>query len=218
MTAFTHIVSLGHRCRTAQRLRDHFGYKTAFPFDWWITPLAGGTAFLRDWDLERLYDPSQLRRPLRPSGRTPYIEHADYRVRLQHEFPLDGPNGNVLDGWQDHIAQAKERTGHLMEKFDQLNRPDRKVLFVRELRKEEEGDLRGVAALREAALTRVPRAEVSFLLISRIGMEAKGWRALKINDPITEPWTGTPAIWDAALETLGYSFERREGWGEVEKV
>ena len=215
MTGFSHIVSLGYRCRTTQRLREHFGFKTAFPFDWWITPLAGGAAFLRDWDVERLYDPARLREARR-WGRTAYIEHTGYHVRLQHEFPMDEARVHVLKGWRAHIAEAKARTAHLMAKFEQLDRPDRRVLFVRELKAGEDGDLAGIAALRSAALARAPRAEASFLLISRSGVEAPGWRALRIDDPVKEPWTGTPAIWEAALGPLGYRFERREGWGAAE--
>jgi len=216
VTAFSHIVSLGHRCRTTQRLRDHFGFKTAFPFDWWITPLAGGVAFLGDWDAERLYDLSALREVHR-RGRTAFIEHTGYGLRLQHEFPMD-ESLNVLPGWPSHIAEARARTIHLMQKFDQLNRSDRRVLFVRELMAHEQGDLAGIAALRQAVLDRTPKAQASFLLISASAVEAEGWRPLRIDDPLKEPWQGTPEIWDAALATLGYSFERRPGWGELEKV
>ena len=215
MTAFSHIVSLGYRCRTTQRLRDHFGFKTAFPFDWWITPLAGGAQFLADWDVERLYDPSQLRE-VRRWGRIRYIEHAGYGLRLQHEFPMDAKLTEVLPGWRGHVAEARARTAHLMQKFDLLNRPDRNVLWVRELRHSEEMRPAAIAALRQAVLDRLPRARSSFLLISASGREAPGWRGLKIDDPVKEPWTGTPEIWDAALGALGHSFERRPGWGEVE--
>ena len=217
MTAFSHIVSLGYRCRTTQRLREHFGFRTAFPFDWWITPLAGGSRFLADWDVERLYDPSQLRE-VRRWGRIRFIEHAGYGLRLQHEFPMDSKQTHVLPGWRDHIGQARSRTAHLMQKFDLLDRPDRKVLWVRELTGAEEGQPAAVAALRQAVLGRSPRANSSFVLISASGLEAPGWQALKIDDPVKEPWTGTPAIWDAALATLGHGFERRAGWGDVERT
>ena len=215
VTAFSHIVSLGYRCRTTQRLRDHFGFKTAFPFDWWITPLAGGAAFLRDWDAGRLYDLARLK-PHRRWGRTLYIEHADYGLRLQHEFPMDLKREHVLPGWERHIAEARSRTTHLMRKFDQLNRADRRVLFVRELMPREQGDRGGIAALRQAVLDRAPLAQAEFLLVSPQGVQAPGWRTLRIDDPLKAPWTGTPAIWDAALGGLGYSFERRPGWGEVD--
>ena len=217
MTAFSHIVSLGYRCRTTQRLRDHFGFKTAFPFDWWITPLAGGVGFLRDWDAGRLYDASRLK-PHRRWGRILYIEHRDYGLRLQHEFPMDLKHEHVLPGWERHIAEARSRTTHLMQKFDQLNRPDRRVLFVRELMAGERDDLGGVAALRQAVLDRAPLAQAEFLLVSPSGVKAPGWRTLRIEDPVKEPWTGTPAIWDAALATLDCRFERRPGWGGVESA
>jgi len=214
VTAFTHIVSLGYRCRTTQRLRDHFGFRTAFPFDWWITPLAGGAAFLRDWDVDRLYDPARLK-PARRWGRTLYVEHTGYRIRLQHEFPMDIAREHVLAGWQGHLAEARSRTRHLMQKFDQLDRPDRRVLFVRELMPAEQGDQGAIATLRQTVLDRAPRAEAEFLLVSASGVEAEGWRALRIDDPVKTPWTGAPAIWDAALGSLGFRFERPEGWGEV---
>jgi hypothetical protein len=217
VTAFSHIVSLGFRCRTTQRLREHFGFKTAFPFDWWITPLAGGAAVLRDWDLGRLYDPAELREARR-WGRTIYIEHRGYGVRLQHEFPMDLRREHVLPGWREHIGEARARTAHLMAKFDLLDRPDRKVLFVRELTPDEQRDPAGIEALRQAALARTPRAESSFLLISPEGVKADGWISLKVSDPVRTPWTGTPALWDAALATLGFRFERREGWGEEARV
>jgi hypothetical protein len=212
---FTHIVSLGYRCRTTQRLREHYGFKTAFPFDWWITPLASAVRVLRDWSLERLYDPAMLREARR-WGRTLYIEHADYRIRLQHEFPMDDARRHVLPGWRDHLDQARTRTGHLMQKFDALDRKDRKVLFVRELKPGEADSRTQLARLREAVLAHAPRAQAQFLLISPQGAQADGWVPLKIDDPRAEPWTGTPEIWDAALAGLGFRLERPAGWGQAE--
>ena len=213
MEGFTHIVSLGYRCRTTQRLREHYGFKTAFPFDWWITPLASAVRVLRDWDLDRLYDPARLRE-VRRWGRTIYVEHDDYRIRLQHEFPMDEARRRVLPGWQSHIAEARTRTGHLMNKFGALDRKDRKVLFVRELRAGEEGRAGRLGELREAVLAHAPKAEARFLLISRRGVAADGWTPLAIDDPRAEPWTGTPEIWDAALAGLDFHLERPAGWGQ----
>jgi hypothetical protein len=211
---FTHIVSLGYRCRTTQRLREHYGFKTAFPFDWWITPLAGAVAVLRDWDLERLYDPDQLCE-IRRWGRALYIEHNHYRVRLQHEFPMDDARRCVLPGWRAHIGEAKARTAHLMKKFDALDRRDRKVLFVRELMAGEPGQAGRLAELREAALAHVPKADARFLLLSPRGVGAAGWIPLGIDDPRAEPWTGAPEIWDQALASLGFRLERPAGWGQT---
>ncbi len=105
-TAFSHVASLGRRCRTTHRLRRFFGFDTAFPFDWWITPLDGAVRFLRDWDLERLYDPARLR-DVRRWGRSRYVEHADYRIRLQHEFPMDEARQRVLPGWRAHAHHRR---------------------------------------------------------------------------------------------------------------
>ena len=214
MTGFSHIVSLGYRCRTTRRLRDHFGFETAFPFDWWITPVEGAVRFLKDWDLDRLYDERGLRE-VRRWGRIAYVEQPAYGIRLQHEFPTDEARERVLPGWRAHLDGARSRTAHLMRKFDQLDRPDRTVLFVRELMQGEERAPARLAELRHAVLERVPQARAEFVLISRSGVEAPGWRALKIDDPVRRPWSGTPAIWDAALATLGATFERRSGWGET---
>jgi Putative papain-like cysteine peptidase (DUF1796) len=214
---FTHIVSLGCRCRTTQRLREHYGFKTAFPFDWWITPLQSAVRVLRDWDLGRLYDPAQLGE-VRRWGKTIYVEHADYRIRLQHEFPMDDERRKVLPGWRAHIGAAKARTGHLMAKFDALDRNDRKVLFVRELRPGEERQRQTLADLREAVLAHAPRADSRFLLISPDGAPAAGWIALKVDDPRKEPWTGTPEIWDAALASLGFRLERPASWGRSDAI
>lgn len=41
------MISLGGRCETAFQLRRLGGASRAFPFDWWITPLAGVASLLR---------------------------------------------------------------------------------------------------------------------------------------------------------------------------
>ena len=170
--------------------------------------LAGGARFIRDWDAERLYDPDRLRAASR-WGRVPYIEHRDYGIRLQHEFPMDERRQHVLPGWAGHIQAARVRTMHLMDKFDRLGRPGRQVLFVRELMPGEERRAALIADLRRAVLERTRQDSGVFLLISRNGVEVEGWTPLRIDDPVEEPWTGTPAIWDAALSGLGLSFERQ---------
>ncbi|MEI9965528.1 MAG: hypothetical protein WDM92_13485 [Caulobacteraceae bacterium] len=58
MTSFTDVVSLGYRCRTTRRIRDHFGVEAAYPFDWWITSAKGAMRFLRTWDVDDLFDPA----------------------------------------------------------------------------------------------------------------------------------------------------------------
>lgn len=206
MSGYFHIVSLGHRCRTTQRLREHFGYTTAFPFDWWITPVEGLIRFMHDWDADRLYRSDQLfvRHNLFQKA---WVENREYGFRLVHEF--------TRDRWRlasrrflEEVPVLKARTAHLMARFDDLDPKQRTVLFVRTLMASEEGDAAAFEELRRAVIARVPRARPEFVLISRTGIAAEGWIPLKIDDPSTERWSGDPVVWDTALSTLGFHLHR----------
>jgi len=206
VSGFFHIVSLGYRCRTSHRLREHFGHSTAFPFDWWITPIEGLIRFLDDWDVDRLYRPDQLRVHHKLFQKA-WVENREYGFRLVHEF--------TRNRWRlatrqflDEAPQVKARTAHLMAKFDELDSKRRRVLFVRNVSLREEGDAAGCEALRQAVLRRVPRADPEFLLISNSGMAAEGWIPLKVDDSLKEPWSGDPAAWNTPLSTLGFRLHR----------
>lgn len=203
MTDFTDIVSLGWRCRLAERLRKHYGFDQAFPFDWWITPLRGGGDFLREWDAGVLYDPALLSEEAGRHGDIAFVRNERYGIKLQHEFPrVDG--GAIAPGWQDHLGQARARTEHLMARFDALNDPVRRVLFVRELTSGETERPKPLARLREAVLRRTPRAETAFLAITPQPAALEDWQSLTIDDPKPNPWQGDAAVWDAALASLGH--------------
>ena len=206
MSGYFHIVSLGHRCRTTQRLREHFGFTTAFPFDWWITPIEGLIRFMHDWDADRLYRPDQLfvRHNLFQKA---WVENREYGFRLVHEFTRDRwrlASGRFLE----EVPVLKARTAHLMARFDDMGPKQRTVLFVRTLMASEEGDAAACEALRRAVIARVPRARPAFVLISRTGMPAEGWIPLKIDDPSKEPWSGDAPLWDEALSSLGARLHR----------
>lgn len=202
MRILTHVISLGYHCRTARRLRDHYGFNSSLPFDWWLTPLDGAVRFLNDWDVETLYDP-RLLKERRVKGRLANIVNAKYDIRLEHEFPRDGTE-SVLPGWRDHIDQAKARTAHLMGKFERMNRTNRRILVVRELSPEEVGQGGLQRDLFETVCRRLGRARLRFVLISPTGVEAPDWIPLKIDDR-TEDWQGDAALWDDALDRLGFT-------------
>lgn len=202
MRIFTHVISLGYHCRTARRLRDHYGFNSSLPFDWWLTPLEGAVRFLNDWDLEALYDP-RLLKERHVKGRLANIVNARYGIRLEHEFPRDEAE-SVAAGWREHIAQAKARTAHLMDKFDRMNRTNRRLLVVRELAAEECGQASLQRELYQTLCRRLGRARLRFLLISPTGVEAPDWISLKIDDR-TEDWQGDAALWDEALDRLGFT-------------
>ena len=203
MIAFTDVVSLGYNCRTTHRLREHFATRRAFPLDWWVTPLKGAVNFLRDWDLERLYDPQHLCE-IAGDDQVAYIENALYGIKLQHEFPLGEGKLGVLPGWRDHIEQAKSRTRFLMDRFDGLNERGNRILFVRELGPDERRAPQLCIYLKQLIRGRLPLARCVFLLISADGMSVQGWHALKVDDPTIVPWWGNPQIWDRALSSLGF--------------
>lgn len=216
MSNFTNIVPIGYRCRPTRRLRSHFGYESRFPFDWWLTPVDGLIRFLRDWDVERLYDRKRLRVVQRLFGQ-PYVENVEYRIRLVHEFPR-GRRDMILNTWVDHIEEARSKTFYAMEKFDALNAPHRRVLFVRNMAQDEERRPKeACAALREAVLARMPQADCSFLLISTNGVEAEGWIPLKVVDRSKDSWEGDPAAWDPPLASLGFTLKQKPGEDERER-
>ena len=204
MNPFTDIVSLGYRCRVARRLRDHYGTAIAYPFDWWITPIEGAVRFLHDWDVDALYRTDRLALTWR-WGFKSYVRNRDYGITLAHEFPLDTAE-RVRPGWRALTANPKSRTTALMKRFRLLNRPSRRVLFVRDLAPGEER-IEACTALREAVMARADPPQATFLLISRNGFEAPGWLSLRIDDRSVD-WQGDPALWDPALASLGFKLKK----------
>src|SRR5665213_3926152 len=118
MKSFTALVSLGYRCRSTQRLREFFGVDSAYPFDWWVSPLKGVVRLLREWDIEQLLDLEMLQE-VHAGRHVAYVRHRRYGVKLQHDFPLDGKY--VAPGWQDHLPAVNARISYLMRKLDRLS-------------------------------------------------------------------------------------------------
>lgn len=125
--SYRHIISLGTTCRSAHHIRRHFGVTEAYPFDWWIFPLAATLSFLEDPNLEKLYDEERLV-PIREKGRLITVLNEHYGIQLFHEFPRE--NGEVISNFADHIAAPKERTRILLERLFSLPKQD-PILFVK---------------------------------------------------------------------------------------
>lgn len=204
MNSFTDIVPLGYRCRITQRLRDHFGVSSAYPFDWWVSGMKGVSRVLRDWDVDRLFDPAELVE-IRTDEGVACIRHESYGLKLQHDFPKK--RGMIRWDWRKHLDEAKSRTGHLMRKFEALDDPARTVLFCREVAPFDKSLTSTAQVVKRLIEARLPQARTAFLLISSDGVEAPGWRSLKIDDPADEPWYGRAEIWDPALASLGFRYE-----------
>jgi hypothetical protein len=202
---FDHIVSLGHRCRVAYNLRRTFGFETAYPFDWWVTPLRGLSAFLHDPSVSRLYDPALLK-PLAGEGGIRAIRNIHYGIRLDHDFPR-GPDGRVCDDWRDHLDRPRSRTEHLVRRFMDLPAGSR-ALFVH-ASTEVEGQRASddyealILGVHQRLGRMFPQVERSLLLIDPpVPLEATGVATLQINDASPE-WRGAPELWTERLLSLG---------------
>lgn len=182
----THIVSLGPVCSTSLNLRRHFDFDTAYPFDWWYTPEPGLAAFLRDPDIDRLYDPFELERIETP----PTVRHRTLGIYLHHEFPRrwDQPEEPVVEGFLDHLDAPRKRTRYLLDRWRRLDAPRERLLLVRE-------DLAGPDI--EAAL--------------QATLRHADWCLVSVAGPPMEPahgWRRDPASWDAVLDALGVDLDR----------
>lgn len=200
---FTDIVPLGHRCRMTRRLRDHFGFETAFPFDWWLTPAKSVLRFLEEWDVGKLFDPDELEE-VGANGAIQLIRNRRYGIKLQHDFGV--VDSAIPPDWRDRIPQAKARTAYLMARFEGLNDPRRRILFCREYTETDGGGEIVYKAIRKAMAKRLPLAKRNFVLVSGTGFAPYGWVPLVIDDPSERPWTGDPTRWDPALASLGWTF------------
>ena len=205
---FDHVVALGYNCRVAYNLRRTFGFKTAYPFDWWVTPLPALAAFLHDPSLDRLYDPALLE-PVIKGGGIHSIHNAHYRIQMEHEFPKL-KNGFVRDDWIEFVNEPRTRTDYLLRRMREIPAGSR-VLFVRWTKRMERRELgeRFEPLMRDVlhGLEQMfPAVRRSVLLVDPpVRIEAPGVMAVRIPDPIRD-WKGTPELWTKAL--LGMGLER----------
>jgi hypothetical protein len=183
----THFVSLGARCAVAYNLRRFYNFRSAFPFDWWITSTAGVAKFLRRMDIEYLYAPDQLE--LTPDART--VRHRGLNFQLHHEFPRENKKGGrVLPNWFEAIEQPKKRTAALINKLLALNSSNNRVVFVREQEKITDH----IAGCLD---TLFRQAEYTLVVLPKIPRNFNG----KFG------WHGDPEQWDKALGALGLSLD-----------
>lgn len=188
----TAIVSLGEACGVAHNLRRHFNFKSAYPFDWWVTPQKAVTGLLARPDIDYLYDPALLTVP--ESRAT--VTHAELGLLFHHEFPRDWktPGGPISQDYLDHIEAPKARTRYLLDKFLKLDRVDARVLFVRMLQAGEDP-----TAVRDALASRFGRATWAFAAIAPIR-----------SDP-SFGWQGDAEAWNRVLSDIDISSEESVG-------
>ena len=210
---FTHVVPLGLSCRVTYQLRRHFRSATAFPFDWWYTPIEGLARYLADPDPDRLFGPRALEERTE-DGRVSTIASREFGFQLFHEFPRhkeEAPVAVVSGGWRDHVAAARERYLRRMERLAQTDRPGNRVLFVRhqlglEIAPESAG--RAVEALWRSLAAGWRHAEIRLLLVNLPPLDGlrPQVQQLHFDDPPGPPpesWRGDDARWTSGLEIRG---------------
>ena len=205
----THVVSLGGQCETAYNLR-RYDFSAAYPFDWWVTPLSAVITLLRNFDIDRLYDPSRLE----VTTTFGTVFHRDYDLQLHHEFPRDSENcfgngaGRVCPTFRDHLATPKQRTLYLRERLFSLNRVDHRILFARQQvpgKGGSEGSLQ--KQLLKALHAGFPSAIMSLVLVNTHGAQPQEGVQLFDIPQGAPTWHGYPTAWDEALGSLGITLD-----------
>ncbi len=219
---FTHVVPLGINCRVTYQVRVCFGSWKVYPFDWWITPLAGLTRYLAAPDVPKLYNSAALEEVL-TDGEVSSIRSTEYGFRLFHEFPRHaGANklAAVAPGWREHIAAAAGRHEKRLRHLLRLDRPGNRILFVRyqcgALPGAGNGEDAGpaAAALWEVLRAKWRQADIRLLLVNfaPAGSLPKGVLRLDFEElpgPSGQSWRGDEEQWRTNFASLGLAVRPR---------
>jgi len=209
---FTHVVPLGLSCRVTYQVRRYFGVGAAYPFDWWISPLAGLARYLRVLEPSRIYDEHRLREVV-IDGNVTTLESIEFGIQPFHEFPRrrEGAVSLVEAGWRDQLPAAAARHSARVERLLGLDRRDNTVLFVRDrfaADREAASEQEAVDSLWRALTERFARCAAHLLLINLPGVrlpESERVLSLSFDDrpgPAPEEWRGEDAPWDTGFASL----------------
>lgn len=183
----THAVSLGPNCSTAFNLRRFYNFGDAFPFDWWITPHKGLIDTLQRLDVNYLYDQANLEFT---DGRGS-VRHRDLGILFHHEFNRNWSEpGNPV--WEESIkstAKPIERTGYLLSKFRELNRPENRIFFFREI-----GSISEIDEIETELAKSFDLAEWCLVTVPLVRAPGHGWQ-------------GDPNIWNDVLNNVGLTLD-----------
>ncbi len=210
---FSHVVPLGLSCRVTYQVRLYFGSATAYPFDWWLSPLDGLTRYLADPHPDRIYAPEALAEKV-VDGWVKTIVAPEFGFELFHEFPRRKeapPMRVVAPDWREHIAVARSRHVHLLERLLSLDRRGNRILFVRHRSGVESVDpdaRQAVERLWQTLLTLWPSADIHLLLVNLPPFELPDERILRVDfddppGPPPEAWRGDPERWSASFASAG---------------
>lgn len=207
----THVVPLGLSCRVSHQVRAYFGSTTAYPFDWWFTPIDGLIRYLSDPDPDRVFSPGALDE-LVVDGHVNTVVAPEFGFLLFHEFPRQNiglPATVVAPDWRDHIPKLRARHARRLDRLLALDRPGRRILFVRDRLdvdgKGAEAAAESVARLWSTLSSRWCRAEIELLLVNipcdvRIPQPGVRWVDFEdVPGDTPEGWRGDSTGWARAF-------------------
>ncbi len=219
---FTHVVPLGISCRVTYQVRVCFHSWKVYPFDWWISPLAGLSRYLAAPDVAKLYNTAALEEVL-TDGEVSSIRSTEYGFRLFHEFPRR-PGAKelpaVAPGWQVHTAAAAARHEEKLRRLLRLDRSGNRILFVRHQRgtvpgvRDGEDASPAVAVLWDALRRCWPQADIRLLLVNfgPAGSLPDGVLRLDFEElpgPSGQAWRGDEEQWRSGFASLGLAVRPR---------
>lgn len=188
---YDEIVSLGRDCQVAHQLRKTLGIERAHVFDWIGTP---DPAILQhvQTGLDGFFAADNLRRDDRG-----YVRDPRNGTTFLHVFP----QGSDLDTTR---AEAAPRFAAMTERWRDLMRSDRAILFVR--RHGFAADPLATADRLIAALSAAaPRLRFRLLYLTAPGLyrpqdDRPGLLHRPLPDPDPPDWRGDPLVWQALLD------------------
>jgi len=193
-------ISLGATCEVAYNLRRYYSFKSAYPFDWWITPVAGLLKFLSEPNIELLYAPENL--VVSNVWGLSSIRNEYFGIWLHHEFHRQS-DGSISNDWHKEIPAAKSRTAALLQKFFGANLLDERILMVR-AKSEWDDPAFDPGELRDVLRFRFKNAVFQMIFINYPRSDL-GWaRSLDIPKLPGADWRGDASAWDRNLADLGY--------------
>jgi hypothetical protein len=209
----THVVPIGLSCRVSAQVRDHFRSTIAYPFDWWLTPIDSLNSYLSNPDPDRVYGAGALDEVVE-NGHVTSVVAPEFGFLLYHEFPRHDvglPTSVVAPGWRDHVPRARAQHVRRLDRLLALDRPGRRILFVRDRLdvdgKGTDGAAESVAKLWSTLSSRWSRAEIELLLVNvpcevRTPEPRVRWADFEdVRGDDAEGWRGNSAGWARAFST-----------------
>jgi hypothetical protein len=202
---------MGLSCRVTYQVQSYFESTIAYPFDWWLTPIDGFLRYLSDPNPDRVYGAGALDE-LVVDGHVISIVAPEFGFQLYHEFPREDvglPTRMVAAGWRDQVAKQRAIHVRRLDRLLALDRPGRRILFVRDrLDVEAQGTdaaAESVAKLWSLLSNRFRRAEVELLLVNvpsavRTPQPGVRWADFEdVRDDTPEGWRGNSTGWAQAF-------------------